>query len=87
MEELIKIGFTGNRYGLTFEQKTQIISILDKYNNLIVSHGDCVGSDTDFHNLCVHVNKKIQIYVFPPNDPKLRGFNQGDMIMEKKPYL
>ena len=71
MEELIKIGFTGNRYGLNSEQKVQIIRILDKYNNMIVSHGDCIGSDTDFHNLCMnyrneHPNKKIRIHIFPP---------------------
>jgi hypothetical protein len=92
MEEQIKIGFTGNRYGLNSEQKVQIISILDKYNNLIVSHGDCIGSDTDFHNICInyrneHPNKKIKIYIFPPNDSKLRAFNQGDLLMDEKPYL
>ena len=36
MDELIKIAFTGNRYGLNSEQKNQIISILNKYNNLVV---------------------------------------------------
>ena len=69
MEKQIKIGFTGNRYGLTPEQKIQIFSIFDKYDNLIVSHGDCIGSDTDFHNLCInyknmHPNKKIRIDIF-----------------------
>jgi len=54
MEEQIKIGFTGNRHGITDNQKEEIIKILDKYNNLIVSHGGCVGSDTDFHNICVN---------------------------------
>jgi hypothetical protein len=92
MEEVIKIGFTGNRHGLNSEQKVQIISILDKYNNLILSHGDCVGSDTDFHNLCVnyrneHLNKKIMIHIYPPNNPVLRAFNQCDLIMDEKPYL
>ena len=92
MEGQIKIGFTGNRYGLTPEQKDQIISILDEYDNLIVSHGDCIGSDTDFHNLCVnyrneHPSKKIYIVIFPPNNPTLRAFNQGDLLMNEKPYL
>lgn len=87
-----QIGFTGNRYGMTPEQKKQIISILDKHYDMILSHGDCVGSDTDFHNLCVdyknkHPNKKIKIHIFPPNVPTLRAFNQGDVIMEPKPYL
>lgn len=92
MEEQIKIGFTGNRYGLTSEQKDQIIVILNNYDNMIVSHGDCVGSDTDFHNLCInyrneHPNKKIRIDIYPPNNPILRAFNQPDLLMEQKPYL
>jgi hypothetical protein len=52
--ETIKIGFTGNRYGLSIEQKSHIKFILDNYTNIIVSHGDCVGADTDFHNLCIN---------------------------------
>jgi len=52
--ETIKIGFTGNRKGLTPIQEEEIILILDKYDNMIVSHGDCIGSDTDFHNLCMN---------------------------------
>ena len=92
MEQNIKIGFTGNRYGLTSEQKDQIILILDKYDNMVVSHGDCVGSDTDFHNLCIsyknsHPNKKIRIDIYPPNNPLLRAFNKGDLLMVEKPYL
>lgn len=92
MEEQIKIGFTGNRFGLTQEQKHQIILILDKYDNLILSHGDCVGSDTDFHNICVdyknkHSNKKISIHIYPPDNPKLRAFNKADILMQEKPYL
>lgn len=88
----IKIGFTGNRHGLTPEQKEQIVLILDKYNNIIVSHGDCVGSDTDFHNLCIqyketHLDKQIMIHIFPPIIPTLRAFNQSDLLMDEKPYL
>ena len=92
MEEPIKIGFTGNRYGLTSEQKIQITSILDKYDNLIVSHGDCIGSDTDFHNLCIDYKntdpiKKIRIDIFLPNNSKFRAFNHGDLLMDEKLYL
>jgi metallophosphoesterase superfamily enzyme len=67
MDKYIKIGFIGNhRYDLNSEQKDKIISILDKYDNIIVLHGDSIGSDTDFHNLCMnyrkeHPNKKIRI--------------------------
>jgi hypothetical protein len=88
----IKIGFTGNRYGLRPDQKIQIEALLDKYKNITVSHGDCVGSDTDFHILCVdykkaHPEKTIQVHIYPPDNPHLRAFNKGDVVMEEKPYL
>ncbi len=90
--EQIKIGFTGNRKGLNPEQSEQIIKILNNYSNIIVSHGDCIGSDTDFHNICVkykesNPDKKIQIHIFPPDKSVLKAFNKGDMIMNPKPYL
>lgn len=89
MEEHIKIGFIGNRYGVNSEQKDKIILILDKYDNIIVSHGDCIGSDTDFHNLCMnyrkeHPNKKIRKEIFPSNDLKFRAFNEPDLINVKQ---
>lgn len=90
--ESIRIGFTGNRDGINQNQAEEIKSILDKYDNIIVSHGDCIGSDTDFHNLCIeyrnaHINKKIIIQIFPPNDPKLRAFNNGDILEKEESYL
>jgi hypothetical protein len=90
MEFQIKIGFIGNhRNSLNCEQKHKIISILNKYDNIIVSHGDCIGSDTDFHNLCInyrndHPNKKIRIQIFPTDDLTFRAFNEPDLLMVKK---
>ena len=88
----IKIGFTGNRYGLRPDQKTQIEALLDKYENITVSHGDCLGSDTDFHSLCTdykkaHPDKTITIHIYPPDNQRLRGFNKGDVVMKERPYL
>ena len=92
--EPIRIGFTGSRNGLNLDQEQQIKLLLNKYDNIIVSHGDCVGADTDFHNLCVNYKKEnphkiISIHIFPPNNPVLRAFNQGELcvIAEPKPYL
>ena len=90
--ETINIGFTGNRNGLNQEQKDKILMILDKYVDIIVSHGDCVGSDTEFHNICINYKetyptKKIIITIFPPSNSTLRAFNKGDLLMKKKPYL
>lgn len=90
--EHTRIGFTGNRHGLTEEQKIEIIKILDQYNNIIVSHGDCIGSDTDFHNLCIeykklNTEKNFEIHIYPPECNMLRAFNLGDVIYKTKPYL
>lgn len=88
----IYIGFTGNRYGLSLEQKNNIKTLFDNCQNIIVSHGDCIGSDTDFHNLCIEYrnnnhHKSLKIQIFPPDNNSLRGFNNGDILMPEKPYL
>jgi hypothetical protein len=85
--EPIRIGFTGNRNGLRPNQEEQIKLILDEYENIIVLHGDCVGSDTDFHKICVNYKNKIKIHIYPPNNPTMRAFNDGDKVMEEKSYL
>ena len=89
---MVTVGFTGNRGGLSNSQKTGICEILDKYSEITVLHGDCVGADTDFHKLCVeyrksHPEKTIAIGIHPPNNPALRGFNVGDKTAPEKPYL
>ena len=86
------IGFTGNRFGLTENQKKEIRTIFDTYQNITLYHGDCIGADTMFHELCVeykknNINKIINVIIFPPDDDKLRGFNKSDIIMPPKPYL
>jgi hypothetical protein len=90
--EKIRIGFSGNRFGLSENQKNDIIKILDLYDDIVVSHGDCVGADTQFHNICLkykenNKDKKITITIFPPNNPSLRAFNKADILMEEDDYL
>ena len=85
------IAFTGNCFGLSDDQKKEIIKIFDTCPNITVFHGDCVGADTDFHNLCLEYrtkqNKQIQIHIYLPDNDKLRGFNKGDIYMNPQPYL
>jgi len=88
----VVIGFTGNRYGITKKQKIAIKNILAEYENMTVMHGDCVGADSDFHDICVkyrknNPDKKLTIHIFPPTDNKHRAFKNGDLIMKQKPYL
>jgi len=76
----VRIGFTGNRYGLNQSQIEEIKKIIESHDNIIVSHGDCVGSDTEFHNICVsykeQFNKNISIHIYPSFNPVMRAFNK-----------
>lgn len=97
MSKQIKIGFTGNRLGLSEHQKQEITKILNKYDDIIVYHGDCIGADSDFHNICTayrtkNIETKLKIIICPPDIDTMRGNNKidnlyGDMIMPTKPYL
>ncbi len=80
-------GFTGNRYGLSEIQIKEILNLLENEKGEIeVHHGDCVGSDEQFHKLC-EKNPKIKIVIHPPSDDKLRAFCKSEYITEPKPYL
>jgi hypothetical protein len=88
----INIGFTGTRSGLTQKQKEALRSSLRSYrwagyapSEVICHHGDCVGADTDFHNICVELNYEIIIH--PPINSSLRAFNKSPYILDPKSYL
>ena len=88
------IGFSGTRNGgMSFEQISTIIRILDSCGNyIIVNHGDCQGMDAEFHQLCIeyrnqHPDKKIVIRIFPPTIQTMRAHCDGDIMMSAQPYI
>lgn len=68
MERMI-IGFTGTRRGMTSPQAQAVVNMLrwfkDNYEYLEVHHGDCLGADAQFHNICAYVYPH-KIIVHPP---------------------
>lgn len=90
MVDILKIGFVGTRIGLNIEQKKSIIHILDKAfkntNTIIVLHGDCIGGDTEFHQICteynnLHKDKYIEIHIYPTNITSMRAYNKANIVM------
>jgi hypothetical protein len=87
----MKIGFTGNRKGFTFAQnKTmgKLFTSLSAQKIEEAHHGDCVGSDLDFHFFVRNnLKKNVKIVVHPPCNSTLRAFCPGDKILDQKDYL
>jgi len=56
------IGFTGSRAGMTEAQKKEFINQLDSYpDEMIFTHGDCIGADTGAHNIAYSLGFEIKI--------------------------
>lgn len=81
------VGFTGTRNGLNNDQKVQIIEFLKHTNVTEVHHGDCVGADADFHDICQQFDSSIKIVIHPPIDSKLRAYKHGSITHRERPYL
>lgn len=80
------VGFTGSREGMSPEQKRDLMSFFDDHTVLEVHHGDCIGADADFHELCSQHVSTPKIIIHPPNNPTLRAYKTG-IICDPKPYL
>jgi len=53
------IGFTGTRNGMTDEQRESVVDLVQNLKHslstmasIVGLHGDCVGADADFHDIC-----------------------------------
>lgn len=77
------IGFTGTRHGMTERQKEEVDFIL-RNRGRALSHGDCVGADSDAHDIAVAAG--VLTVAHPPTDDKLRAFREADMVLRKAPY-
>lgn len=79
------IGFTGSRTGMTDAQKEAVRRLLNELQPKQARHGDCLGSDADFHTLARETQATVIIH--PPTDAKDRAYCEGDKLLPEKPYL
>jgi len=91
MKELTaSIAITGTRQGMTAQQKRSLISFFKFLKTLEITiteahHGDCVGSDSEFHDLIK--DRGFPIIIHPPKNPKYRAFRSGNKSCPEKEYL
>jgi hypothetical protein len=83
----MKIGMTGSRNGITNEALQTLTTFIDiNLTEIIeVHHGDCIGADKIFHDICFTKNFKIVIH--PPKNNTMRAFCKSEFILPAKEYL
>jgi hypothetical protein len=86
MTDYSMVAFTGTRQGMTEDQKEQFATIFPPEAQVFM-HGDCVGADAEAHSLVRDIKRPIEIAIMPPENPKLRAFMEGDLVVKPRPYL
>ncbi len=92
MTTTVSIGFAGSKRGTTLKQRDRVREILGKlheeYGAIKGHFGDCIGSDTEFRNLCrIFGREKVVLVSHPPKDTRWRAFCEADETREEKPFL
>ena len=84
----MKVGFTGTRAGLSVVQRKSLVRLINTIRGEVTEahHGDCVGADAEFHDICLV--REILIVIHPPLQPFQRACCVGyDFIREPKDYF
>ena len=64
------ISFTGTRRGMTHSQIVRVTCLLNMHKPKVVRHGDCLGADAQFHDLCLAYGK-CKIIIHPPTNTRM----------------
>lgn len=80
-----RLGFSGTRDGMTINQYATVEKLLTLSTVEEVHHGDCVGSDEQFHSICLGLG--LRIITHPPIKDQYRAFCIGEENREPKDYL
>ena len=77
------IAFTGTRSGMTSKQILAVAKLMRELRPEWALHGDCIGADSDFHNICNLLRGDRSnpglpyLHIFPSNRENLRAYCEG----------
>lgn len=82
----MKVGFTGTQKGMTLFQKVELAKHLKELGCTEFCHGDCIGADSQAHDIALDCNINL-FTIYPPNNPNKRAwrFNR-DKVVGKSEY-
>lgn len=80
-----KVGFSGTQNGMSDSQIETIRELLLNSNFEIAGHGDCIGSDADFHELSRE--RGLWMVGYPPFNYQKRAFCEFDEERRPNEYL
>ena len=85
----IKLGFTGTLQGMSDAQRIAVRSIVNAVQMSITSvhHGDCIGSDWDFHRIIRQDFSNIGVCRHPPIAENYRAYCDWDWTQIPEEYL
>jgi hypothetical protein len=82
----MRVGFTGTRKGMTDQQKRVLRGLLKLFDVEEAHHGDCVGADEDFYNICRALGIPM-IVAHPPSIDTSRAWTESNRFRDPRPYL
>lgn len=87
MRDSTVYGFTGTQRGMTEQQLDGLSWLLSEGDVERFHHGDCIGADSEAHDLVRDLCPDVEIVIHPPFDNRKRAFNHGDKLREAKGYM
>ncbi len=94
------IGFTGTRHGMTVAQRAEVASLVatfarsppaeadvEFYPRLVCHHGDCIGADSEFHDIARSVDALIEIHPGPLHDHQRQAGRWGHVRHPALPHM
>jgi len=79
------LGFTGTQHGMTKPQTFKVMEFISQPMVREAHHGDCIGADFEFHQLCRF--KCLYIVGHPPINESKRAFCDFNYEWQPKEYL
>lgn len=82
------LGFTGTQRGLSAQQR----AILDAHFRIapeppiFFHHGDCIGADSEAHDLFTSIWGHDHVIIHPPLNPKKRAFRVSPNVLAERDY-